>query len=84
MLTVKIPVYSKRTGRKIHTEAIQAKTLPILRKNALEYVELNGYGASDVGAEWPVTGHKTKKFMSYNGRLWEKNSQQRADEFLRG
>jgi hypothetical protein len=32
--------------------------------------DAHGYGASDIGGEWPVKGHAEVKRLSYNGRLW--------------
>jgi hypothetical protein len=71
MKTVKIPLYNKSTGNIRKEITIEAETLAELRAKAMLFVEFKGYGASDVGTRWTVTGDEKAVRMSYNGKLWD-------------
>ena len=45
--------------------------LAVMRREVRTWIDRNGYGGSDVGGDWPITGHERAVRMSYNGRFWD-------------
>lgn len=66
--SVKIPVSPGGA-----TVDLSARTLPKLREIAMNWVESNDYGTSDVGSQWLVSGDKRVHCMSYNGKYWDRS-----------
>lgn len=56
----------------IKRQKIEAANLLDLRRAVREFIDSNGYGASDVGGRWPVRGGVDVSHISYNGRFWNR------------
>lgn len=67
--------YADRVGACTAVVKIQKRTfggaLIDVRREIQEWIDANGYGASDIGGTFKVLGHPIVKKLSYNGRLWD-------------